>query len=129
MKNYFLVAVRLNMTKEEINQLSAETTKRMFDEMHLEELKQQAIPKSDTLSYNQIFSETKIAFPFLDTIYNGWLTLRDSSAAIDTLPIFFYRPVRNINKSQTQQLYNYLLTRFNKDSAVIINTKTIPAVK
>ncbi len=129
MKNYFLSAIRLNLTREEINQLSAETARRMFDEMHVEELKQQALHTADTLSYTQVFNETKIAFPFIDTIYNGWLTLTDTLKTIDTLPAVFYTSRRPLTKTQTKQVYNYLLTRFAKDTVMLINQKSIQVIK
>ena len=127
--NYYLMAIRLNLTKEEINKLSTETTKRMFDEMHLDELKQQALYKADTLSYLQVFKEAKIVFPYIDTIYNGWLTLKSTSNATDTLPVIFYASGKTLTKTQTKQLYNYLLTRFEKDTVLLVNKKYIPAIR
>jgi uncharacterized hydrophobic protein (TIGR00271 family) len=129
MKNYFLSAIRLNLTKEEIDKLSAETARRMFDEMRLDELKLQALHTADTLSYTQVFKEIKIAFPFIDTMYNGWLTLTDTLRAIDTLPIVFYTSRRPLTKIQTKQVYEYLLTRFEKDTVTLINKKSILAIK
>jgi uncharacterized hydrophobic protein (TIGR00271 family) len=129
MKSYSLSTIRLNLTKEEVDNLSAETVRRMLDEMHFEELKQQALHTGDTLSYAQVFHETKIAFPFIDTMYNGWLMLADAQKSIDTIPAVFYKSRRPLSKNQTKQVYDYLLARFQKDTLMLINEKSIPVTK
>jgi hypothetical protein len=94
----------------------------MFEELHLDELKQQGLANknSDTLSYTQIFKEVEIAFPFVDTTYNGWIALPDTLGKVDTMPVLFYKCKRSISRKQLDQLYQFLLTRFSKDTLVLI---------
>ncbi len=123
MKSYHLVSMRVNLTKEEVNELSAETAKQMFQEMHLEEIRQMdTVNKKlvDTVSYTQILKEVKIAFPFVDTMSNGWITLPNPNNNIDTLPIIFYQTRKVTSKSQNSQLYNFLRARLARDTVVLI---------
>ncbi len=123
MKAYRLVSMRVNLTKEEVNELSAETAKQMFQEMHLEEIRQMDTvgrKTVDTVSYTQIAKEVKIAFPFVDTISNGWIMLPNAKNSIDTLPIIFYQTRKVTTKSQNSQLYNFLRARLARDSVVLI---------
>ncbi len=72
MAAYHLVPMRVNLTKDEVSELSAEMTRQMFQEMHLDEIKEQSLintKQADTLSYTQIFNEVKIAF-LLSTHYS-----------------------------------------------------------
>lgn len=110
MKLYHLVSMRVNLTKEEVNELSAEMAKQMFQEMHLQDINQQDTVKSkpaDALSYSQVLKEIKIAFPFVDTVVNGWIMLPNAKNSIDTIPVV-YKTFKPINKTQTTQLYNFL---------------------
>jgi uncharacterized membrane protein len=124
MATYHLVPVRINLTKDEVNELSAEMTRQMFQEMHIDEIKEQSLlnnrPK-DSLSYSQVFKEVGIAFPFIDTLFNGWLTLPNNSSKIDTIPVVFYKSRRLLNKTQQNRFYNFLKARFAKDSIVLIH--------
>jgi len=123
LNSYHLVSMRVNLTKEEVSELSAEMTKQMFQEMHLEEIRQMDTANrkpADTVSYVQILKEIRIAFPFIDTISNGWLTFPNSNNSVDTLPVVFYKTLKPVNKSQAKQLYNFLRTRLAKDSVVLI---------
>jgi hypothetical protein len=95
----------------------------MFQEMHLEEIRQiDTMNKKsiDSVSYRQIFKEVKIAFPFIDTLSNGWLTLPNANNNIDTLPIVFYHTKKSTTKFQRDQLYNFLRARLEKDTVVLI---------
>jgi predicted small secreted protein len=115
--------MRVNLTKEEVNELSAEMTKQMFQEMHLQEIKQQdtlAVKVADTISYHQIFKEVKIAFPFVDTVINGWIMLPNSNQSIDTIPAVVYSTLRRTSKTQTNQFYNFLLARLATDTVALI---------
>lgn len=123
MKAYHLVSMRVNLTKEEVNELSAETAKQMFQEMHLEEIRQMDTVNRtpvDTVSYTQILNEVKIAFPFVDTMSNGWIIMPKPNNSIDTLPIIFYQTRKSTTKSQSNQLYNFLRIRLAKDTVVLI---------
>jgi uncharacterized hydrophobic protein (TIGR00271 family) len=122
MKGYHLLSMRVNLTKEEVSELSAEMTKRMFQEVHLDEILQQdTLNKArDVFLFPQIAKEVKIAFPFIDTVTNGWLLLPNAKNSVDTLPVVYYRTVRPINKTQTNQLYNFLRTRLAKDTIVLM---------
>jgi uncharacterized hydrophobic protein (TIGR00271 family) len=120
---YHLLSMRVNLTKEEVSALSAEMTKQMFQEMHLEELKIQEKGKkkpADTASYHQILQEVRIAFPFIDTMSNGLITLPNAANGYDTLPVVFYSSAKPVSKSQTNQLYTFLRVRLAKDTVVLI---------
>jgi hypothetical protein len=123
MRTYHLVSLRVNLTKEEVSKLSAEMTQQMFQEMHLEEIRQAytiSRKSADTVPYIQILKEVKIAFPFIDTMSNGWIMLPNAKQAIDTIPMVVYKTFRPINKTQTNQLYNFLRTRLAKDTVVLV---------
>ncbi len=123
MKSYHLVSMRVNLTKEEVSELSAEMTKQMFQEMHLEEIRQMdTIDRKpvNTVSYSQILKEVKIAFPFVDTMSNGWIMLPNANNGIDTLPTIFYQTGKLTTKSQNSQLYNFLRARLARDTVVLI---------
>ena len=124
MLRYIIVPMRVNLTREEVNQLSSETTRQIIEEMHLQELKDnQVLPFTDTLSFKQIYKETKIAFPYIDTVFNGWILHPDSSKHIDTFPIVFYKTLEPIDKSKTDQLYNYFAQRLGKDTVILIKNE------
>ena len=123
MGSYHLVSIRVNLTKEEVSELSAEMTKQMFQEMHLDEIKQSdtvAVNAGDTLSYTQVNKEVKIAFPFVDSISNGWQILPNNKSSLDTFPVIYYETVKPVNKRQTNLLYKYLLTRLGTDTVVLL---------
>lgn len=122
MYSYYLLPLRVNLTKAEVSQLSAEMTRKIIDEMHLQEMKEQIriLNPADTLSFTQIFKETKIAFPFIDTLSHGWMMYPDTAHVIDTFPIVFYRTLSPLNKGKTDQLYNYLRERLARDTVVLI---------
>ena len=120
---YELKPMRVNLTKEEVSQLSAEMSRQMFQEMHLQEIKEESslkMPAADTLPYTQVFKEAKVAFPFIDTLSNGWITVPDTANRVDTFPVVFYKSPRNLSRRQTSQLYSYLITRFSKDTVVLL---------
>lgn len=123
MKSYQLVSMRVNLTKEEVSALSAEMTKQMFQEMHLEELKAQNPineQSANTLSFTQIFREIKIAFPSIDTTINGWIMLPGTKNLIDTVPAIVYTTIKPLTKRQTNQFYNFLCARLSADTVVLI---------
>ncbi len=103
----------------------------MFQEMHLEEIRQMdTVNKKpvDTVSYIQILKEVKIAFPFVDTMSNGWIIMPKPNNSIDSLPIIFYRTKKSTTKSQSNQLYNFLRIRFAKDTVVLTHFAAILTV-
>ena len=123
MTTYHLVPMRINLTKDEVSQLSAEMTRQMFQEMHLKEIKEQSLINQkpiDTLSYTQVSNEVKIAFPFIDTSFNGWSLLPDSLGKIDTMPVFFYKTNKWVSRNQVKQLSQFLCVRFSSDSVILI---------
>ncbi|MDQ6814666.1 MAG: TIGR00341 family protein [Bacteroidota bacterium] len=124
MAKYNLVPMRINLTKDEVSELSAEMTRQMFQEMHLDEMKEQSLLNqkySDTLSYTRILAEVKVAYPFIDTLFNGWLTIPHSSSKIDTLPVVFYTTGRPVSKGQQQSFYKFLKARLVKDTVVLMH--------
>lgn len=123
MAMYRLVPMRINLTKDEVSRLSAEMTRQMFQEMHLDEIREQSLinqKPEDTLSYTQLSNEVEIAFPFVDTLFNGWLTVPDSASKIDTIPAVFYKARRSVSKTQQNKLYKFLKVRLSQDTVVVI---------
>jgi uncharacterized hydrophobic protein (TIGR00271 family) len=121
LENYVLKPARVNMTKEEVNELSAEVSRQMFQQLQLELLEQEkANPPPDTLSYTQLNREVNAAFPFVDSLYQGWFLVQDSVRRTDTLPAVFYRTRFPASFLQQQQLYQYLKIRLAKDTVVMI---------
>ena len=121
MKHYELHALRVNMTKEEVNELSEDVARHMFQQMQLQaQSVERSKPEKDTLSYIKLIEETKVAFPFIDTLYNGWLTIPDTLNNIDTIPMVFYKAERRVTKSQQQRLYEFLKLRLLKDTIALI---------
>ncbi|MEO6330383.1 MAG: TIGR00341 family protein [Ginsengibacter sp.] len=118
---YHIKSMRVNMTKEEVNELSADVSRQMFQQLQLQNVAaEKNVAAADTLSYFQLAKEVEAAFPFVDTLYNGWLTLPGSASEIDTLPIVFYKVKGRIIKSQQGQLYRFLKARLLKDTLALI---------
>lgn len=119
--HYLLKPVRVNMTKEEVNALSAEVSRQMFHQLQLQLLQQEKnkVP-SDTLPYMDINREVKIAFPFVDSLYLGKLIFQKPAQSADTLPAVFYRTRSRIRTSQQRRLYEFMKARLGDDTAVMI---------
>jgi uncharacterized hydrophobic protein (TIGR00271 family) len=123
MKHYRVKPMRVNLTKEEVSQLSAEMTRQMFQEMHLEEIKQEAALKEtaqDTIPMHQLSKEVKIVFPFVDSISNGWITVKDTANVTNILPMIFYYSRRSLSHTQEKRFYSYLVVRLSKDTVVLM---------
>ncbi|CAN5190069.1 TIGR00341 family protein [soil metagenome] len=121
MAKYHLQSMRVNMTKEEVNALSADVSRQMFQQLQLQRMNdEEKSHVGDTLSYKQLTNEARAAFPFIDTLYNGWLTLSSSAAQHDTFATVFYKVKKQVTHAQSQQLYKYLLVRLNKDTLLLI---------
>jgi uncharacterized hydrophobic protein (TIGR00271 family) len=124
MARYHLQSMRVNMTKEEVNALSADVSRQMFRQLQLQNIAAQNNEhKTDTLSYLQLSKEAAAAFPFIDTLYNGWLTVPDSLRKIDTIPAVFFKTKKRITKAQSKQLYNFLVIRLVKDTLLLTDIK------
>ncbi|MEO7960005.1 MAG: TIGR00341 family protein [Ginsengibacter sp.] len=123
MKKYRVVPMRVNLTKEEVNQLSSETTKKIIEDMHLQELQEGLRLKynEDSLSFTPLFRETQIAFPLIDTMTNGWVMHPTKQNTIDTLPIVFYKSSRSLDAATSEQLYRYLVERLKRDTVILVN--------
>lgn len=124
MKKYKLKAMRVNLTKEEVSQLSEEMTKQMFQELHLEEIKQDKgviNTSNDTVSIKMLNREVKIAFPVIDTLSTGSITVADPNNTVNTLPVIFYHSKKPLNNSVQTQLYSYLIARLSQDTLILIN--------
>jgi len=121
MATYHLQSMRVNMTKEEVNALSADVSRQMFQQLQLENLsKANKNNEVDTLSYVQLRKETKAAFSFIDTLYNGWLTIPNPLGKIDTIPVVFYKAEGRTTTLQQGQLYQFLKVVLRKDTVVLI---------
>ncbi|MEO6583371.1 MAG: TIGR00341 family protein [Ferruginibacter sp.] len=121
MQRYHLQSMRVNMTREEINELSADVSRQMYQQLQLQQMDEELKNHSaDTLSYKQLTNETRAAFPFVDTLYNGWLTLPGPAAKPDTIAAVFYKANKSVTRAQSSQLYKFLLARFDKDTLLLI---------
>mgnify|MGYP001791872203 CR=1 FL=1 len=120
MAKYYLQSMRVNMTKEEVNELSADVSRQMFQSLQLQQMDEEKNHATDTLSYKQLTNEARAAFPFVDSLYNGWLMLPNSLTRSDTIPIVFFTAKKKVTKAQSKQLYNFLVACFNKDSVILI---------
>ena len=116
-----LQPMRVNLTKEEVSQLSAEVAKQMYRELHLTEVMKKETAH-DSLSYVQISKEVKAFLPVIDSSYNGWITIPSADKTIDTLAAFFYTSQRPLVNSSKQRLELFLKERLVKDSVVIFYT-------
>jgi uncharacterized hydrophobic protein (TIGR00271 family) len=122
MEEYQLFPMRINLTKNEVSELSAEMTRQMFRDMHLEEILEQSVlarKSIDSLPYVNLQREVLVAFPFVDTMYIGRLTL-PAATGMDTLPAVFYQSRRGLNNTQQKQVYQYLKVRLAKDTLLLI---------
>jgi uncharacterized hydrophobic protein (TIGR00271 family) len=121
MAKYHLQSMRVNMTKEEVNALSADVSRQMFQQLQLQQMDDEKKNHvADTLSYKQLTNEARAAFPFVDTLYNGWLTFPGSATKPDTFAAVFYKLKKPVTRTQSQQLYKFLLARLNKDTLLLI---------
>ena len=116
--SYHLNTLRVNMTKEEVSQLSADVSRQMFQQLQLDNLQKEVV-RTDSLPMQQLGREVQIAFPFLDTTYNGWMLIPTALQRTDTLPVVFYKSQRPLTKKQSDQLYQFLTVRLNQDSLVL----------
>lgn len=124
MAKYHLQSMRVNMTKEEVNALSADVSRQMFQQLQLQNIAaENNLHENDTLSYVQLSKEAAAAFPFIDTLYNGWLTVPDSLKKIDTIPAVFFKAKKRITKTQSKRLYNFLVVRLVKDTLLLTEIK------
>jgi uncharacterized hydrophobic protein (TIGR00271 family) len=121
MPTYHLLSMRVNMTKEEVNELSADVSRQMFQQLQLQQLNnEEKNHAADTLSYSQLNNEAKAAFTFVDTLYYGSLMLRDMLARMDTLPMVFYKSKAAVSKARQNQLYQFLRIRLKKDTLILL---------
>ena len=121
LSKYRLKPVRVNITREEVNQLSADVSRQMFQQWQLQQVAEEnGRGTYDSLTYQRLYPETSIAFPFVDTLFQGWVTIRDSAAKVDTLPVVFYRAGTYVSIRQRQKLYQFIKLRLMKDTVVMV---------
>ncbi|MEO8713187.1 MAG: TIGR00341 family protein [Parafilimonas sp.] len=123
LENYYLKVFRVNLTKDEISSLSAETAKQVMNEIQLQAIKDKPLINfEDSLKMQSILpgAELKVAFPYIDTVTSGILMSLSNTGIRDTLPIFLYKTKRSLHTDQKDQLYQYLLTRTKKDTVVLL---------
>lgn len=123
LKNYRLKVFRVNLTKDEISNLSAEAAKQVMNEIQLQAVKEKHnddIIDSLIQASLSIGPELKIAFPYIDTVKNGILISLSNSDLQDTLPVFFYKSKRSLHTNQKEQLYQYFLSRTKQDTVVML---------
>jgi uncharacterized hydrophobic protein (TIGR00271 family) len=116
--------MRVNLTKEEVTNLSADVTKQMFAEMHIQEILDNQ-KKGDSLDYTQLWKEVKVVFPEIDSGSNGWM-LTPGNKGLDTTVVFTYFSRSALKPVRGQLLVSYLKQRLRADSALIHFYKTRP---
>jgi uncharacterized hydrophobic protein (TIGR00271 family) len=116
-----LISHRVNMTKEEVNELSAGVIRNMFDKLEVERIKPVAdTTLQDTLNYSRVAREVKIAFPFVDSTTTGWAAINDSIGRSSKLPLFIYRANSPVDEKQLKQLYEFLRVRLSADTLLLM---------
>lgn len=124
MPTYVLRSFRVNMTKEEVNAMSEAVSREMVAQLQLQMevlAKHDDQINEDSLRFGYINSETKIAFPFLDTLFYGWAVMPRQTSQVDTLPLVFISQNRLVDVAERDQLYAYLKARFRKDTIILVN--------
>ena len=125
--SYRFEPVRLNLTKEEIGKLSADMTRQVIEEMHLQEIRDSiffAGKKTDTtVSATSLQKESRIAFPFIDSLAVGTILFKKPEGETDTIPVIYYLTAGAVKKPAYKIFYNYLLARLSADTVVMIRIK------
>ena len=122
LKNYRVKLFRVNLTKDEINNLTTEAARQALNEIQLTALKEKNISTlgdSLTLFKNIAGQEIAIAFPFIDTLQSGLLITTSAKEHTDTIPAFFYKSKKNLDNPQRKQLYDYMLARTKRDTVAL----------
>lgn len=116
---YRLQALRVNLTKEEVSQLSAEAARQMFTELQINKASQESVVR-DSLPYIHLTREVQAFLPEIDSCYNGWLTIPAANRMIDTLPALFYSSPRQLKINDENRLTNFLKQRMAADSILLV---------
>lgn len=119
LQHYHLLSMRVNLTKEEVSKLSAEMIHQMFQDLHIEELKQQAKSTLDTNLFRNLYKETNIAFPYIDTLVAAWAVPAQNTQA-EHVPLIVYKSSKSLSKKQSAQLYSYFKSRLSTDTLILI---------
>lgn len=118
--HYEILLQRVNMTREEVNALSADVARQLYQQMQ-----SSTTPSSDPeppqlLEQIQLTKELRIAFPMVDTISYAWLLRPSVNGQTDSLLLFFVRVKGKFNNVSQQQVRNYLATRMKLDTVGIL---------
>lgn len=114
---YRINPMRINLTKEEVSNLSAGIARQMFAEMQIQQMTREV--KSDTFAFTQVWQEVKAFLPTVDSAKNGWTTLPDKMNKIDSIPTFVYYSSARLPNKETRQVIGYLKSKFRSDTAFL----------
>lgn len=115
--SYALKPIRVNMTKEEVNELSADISRQMFQQLQLANLSKENDTEVDSsLQEMHLLKEIRIVFPAIDSLQKGWI----SSTAGQKLPLIIYTSKTPLPAAEQQKLKQYVTLRLQKDSVILI---------
>lgn len=123
LSNMKLKVFRVNFTKDEISNLTAEAARQALNEIQLASIKEKPTPalKDSLVILNDVAGkEISIAFPFIDTIQSGIFITSLPNRKTDTIPAFFYRSKKALTNAQQDQLYRYFIARSDKDTLLLM---------
>lgn len=123
LKSCKVLALRVNLTKEEVTGLSTEVARQMLNEWEYKMLEKE---KDDSLAQNEwrteiisVKNEMIAAFPFLDSTYIGkTITVRDSVHS-DTSFILHYNAKRRLTTLQQKTIRNFAMVRLKVDTVYL----------
>ena len=105
------------MTKEEVNELSADISRQMFQQLQLANLSKEKDTEVDSsLQEMHLLKEIRIVFPAIDSLQKGWI----SSTAGQKLPLIIYTSKTPLPAAEQQKLKQYVTLRLQKDSVILI---------
>lgn len=118
---------RVNISKDEIRQMSTEITQSMLKANEIELIKQkngtQYTIENDSIKYDNINKELRSLYPSISTIYIGEFEIFTSESTKTSSPYISIewkgKNLKNSVAKETDNFYNYLKNKLNKDSLIL----------
>lgn len=109
LSNYQLIPYRMNITKDEVNEMSTEVARQIFAQMNSSAM----IPEIDKVDTVKLARELKVVFSMIDTAI---LTVNSGK---DSLLMLSYKCSKPLTAPLQKKLQQYLKLRLSKDSVVL----------